>query len=398
MFFFRKHDRKLSESFLKITAWKVIVYLSKTSGRCAAIWTAQLVYMDTERNWVLVHCGNCQCVCVYQLTSSTGCPPTAQMSKQSWAAGTLLDSLRKDKKEKKKSAHVTPGAHNVETLIRFKRLRAAACFWWDRHHGNTDDTGWKVIFRDRTSRCKKTAAVHPYVSHTGSVFTPSDQFVSAEREQGSRLDILHQRPLHDTLSVQQEDDSVGRRALHSRSVTALYSIREEVSPRSLYDRSEIKTSLTLNTFVLLSPFFLLSRRGYYICFQPSSDTLASPRANTKKAWARKSACDVTRPLLCLRTIMGKPSWRHEPIMAIELDWNHFQAAAEEEVEGGGVTHSSNPAHTHTHTHRCHHCHHTHIYIRAGIINGHLHDCNWTEPASASWFDHTRKHLLVCISN
>lgn len=133
--------------------------------------------------------------------------------------------------------------------------------------------------------------------------------ISRESEQGSPLDILHQRPLHDALvvSVQQQDDSVGRRALHSHSVTARYSIEEDVSPLSLYDRSEMKTSLILTAFSLQSPLFRLSRRGYYICFQPSPDTLASRGANTKKGRARKSACDVTRPLLCLRTIMGKPS-------------------------------------------------------------------------------------------
>lgn len=91
-------------------------------------WTALLVSMDTERDWVLVHCGNCRCrvcVCACVLASSTGCHQQHRCG-NSLAAGTWLDSLRQHPlrlPERKTSAHVTPDAHNVETLMRFKRRR-----------------------------------------------------------------------------------------------------------------------------------------------------------------------------------------------------------------------------------------------------------------------------------
>lgn len=54
------------------------------------------------------------------------------------------------------------------------------------------------------------------------------------------------------------------------------------------------------------------------------------RANTERL-CMYSCLQRHVTALCLRTIMGKPSWRHEAITAIQLHWNHFQAAE----EGGG---------------------------------------------------------------
>lgn len=93
-----------------------------------------------------------------------------------------------------------PQCRNADEV---QTTEAAACFWWDHHHGNTDDTGWKVGSKDQTSRCEKTATVHPCVSHTSSLFTPSKRLVSAERVSRAVHWIYYIRGLFMMLSLYQ---------------------------------------------------------------------------------------------------------------------------------------------------------------------------------------------------